>query len=54
MCIIKIQGTSDRTRINQPHSGLNYILFNSTNSTGFNKAMQNIIFFKNPFLISEF
>lgn len=41
MCIIKIQGTSDGQRTEQPHSGLNYILFNSINFADFNKAMQN-------------
>lgn len=54
MCIIKIQGTSDGERTDQPHSELNHILFSSTNSTGFNKAMQRFSFFKNPFLIAEF
>lgn len=41
MCIIKIRGTSDGKRTDQPHSRLNYILFNSINFASFNKAMQN-------------
>lgn len=44
MCITEIQGTSDGKSTDQLHSGLNYILFNSTNFTGLNKAMQNFIF----------
>lgn len=45
MCITKIQGKTDGKRTDQPHSGLNYILFNSTSFASFNKAMPNFNFF---------